>query len=403
MYNCRSCKSLNMQSIIPLGELPLANALLATANIKNESKYNLEVMLCEDCGLAQLRDLIDPKELFTDYVYFSSNSDTMLNSVATLVEKIAPDLSENSFVIEIASNDGYLLKNYVQKNIPVLGIDPAQNIAKIANEQGVPTLCEFFGEELALRLVTENKLADVIHANNVMAHVPDINGFLNGIKLLLKPTGMAIIEVPHFLDLVQKLEFDTIYHEHVFYFAIKPLQIACERHGLEIYDIEKISIHGGTLRLFISHKGANVITKTIDELIASEEHAEIYSLKTYLVFNERLNRLRHELLEILNRIKEAGGKIAAYGASAKGTTLLNYFGIGKQHLDFVVDRSIVKQSLFTPGTQIEIKAPNSLISEKCTHALLLVWNFAEEVIRQQEDFTQNGGKFIIPIPEVTVI
>lgn len=402
MFNCRSCESSNVNSIIPLGKLPLANALLHSATVADEPRHNLEVMLCSDCGLAQLRDLIDPAELFTDYVYFSSNSDTMLKSVAELVENIIPGLPADPFIIEIASNDGYLLKNYVQHNLRVLGIDPAQNIAKVANERGINTLCDFFGEELALKLAAEGKQADVIHANNVMAHVPNINGFIKGITHLLKPKGMAIIEVPYFRDLVDHLEFDTIYHEHVFYFAVKPLQIAFAQHGLELYDIHKIAIHGGTLRLFVGHPGMHQVQPTVAAMIAEENTAQLFNLETYSRFGEKLAGLKQELLKMLAAIKASGGKIAAYGASAKGTTLLNYFGIGKQYLDFVVDRSTVKQGLFTPGTQIQIRSPQSLLTEKSTHALLLVWNFAEEIMLQQLDFTNNGGKFILPLPIVRI-
>ena len=233
MFSCRSCGA-NCQSIIPLGLLPLANALLPSIENIKEQRCNLEVMLCDNCSLSQLRDLIDPKDLFSEYVYFSSNSDTMLKSVADLVDRICPTLLDNAFIVEIASNDGYLLKNYVKAGINVLGIDPAQNIAKIANENGIPTLCDFFGKELAIRLANEGKKADVIHANNVMAHVPDINGFIGGVKCLLKPNGYAVIEVPYFLDLIKKLEFDTIYHEHVFYFTVKALALAFERYDLEI-------------------------------------------------------------------------------------------------------------------------------------------------------------------------
>ena len=239
MFSCRSCGA-SCRSIIPLGLLPLANALLLSVENIEEHRCNLEVMLCDNCGLAQLRDLIDPKDLFSEYVYFSSNSETMLKFVADLVGRILPELPGNPFIVEIASNDGYLLKNYVKAGIRVLGIDPAhmaKNIAKVANEDGIPTLCHFFGEELAAQLASEGKEADVIHANNVMAHVPDINGFIGGVKTLLKPNGYAVIEVPYFLDLVKKLEFDTIYHEHVFYFTVKALSLAFTSHELEIYDL----------------------------------------------------------------------------------------------------------------------------------------------------------------------
>lgn len=403
MFKCRSCGSENVKSIIPLGELPLANALLPSSVTLNEPRHNLEVMLCEDCGLAQLRDEIDPKELFSDYVYFSSNSDTMLKSVKDLVEKLIPSLPEDAFVIEIASNDGYLLKNYVEHNVNVLGIDPAQNIAKVAKENGIPTLCYFFGEELAQKLVSDNKKADIIHANNVMAHVPDINGFIKGIKHLLKPNGRAIIEVPYFLDLFEKLEFDTIYHEHVYYFSVKPLKLAFERHGLTLFDIEKIAMHGGTLRLYAGHKDAYAVQPIISEMIVIEEEVGIYDSSTFNNFMGKLNVLKKNILSVLTNLKNDGAKIAAYGASAKGTTLLNYFGITADMIDFVVDRSVVKQGLYTPGTYLEIKEPSALIELKITHALLLSWNFAEEIMEQQKEFTLKGGKFIVPLPEVKIL
>ena len=304
-------------------------------------------------------------------------------------------------MIEIASNDGYLLKNYIQHRIEVLGIDPAQNIAKVANEQGIPTLCDFFGELLALKLVKKEKQADIIHANNVMAHVPDIIGFVKGIKHLLKPHGFAVIEVPYFLDLVQRLEFDTIYHEHVFYFSVKPLKLLFERHGLELFNVEKIAIHGGTLRLFVGHYGAHPVKPSISEMIEKEIKLNLYELSTYHDFMEKLKKLKHDLLLSLTKLKKEGRQIAAYGASAKGTTLLNYFGITRDHLNFVVDISPVKQGLYTPGTQFEIKSPGALMTEKVTHALLLAWNFADEIIKQQQEFINNGGHFILPLQPST--
>tara|TARA_R110002095_G_scaffold212443_1_gene201616 strand:- start:3319 stop:4530 length:1212 start_codon:yes stop_codon:yes gene_type:complete len=403
MLNCRSCQSDNFQSIIPLGEMPLANALLKSSSVQNESRHNLEVMLCGDCGLAQLRDLIDPKELFSDYVYFSSNSDTMLRSAADLTKQVMKNIPDDALVMEIASNDGYLLKNYIAKDINVLGIDPAQNIAKIANEAGINTLCDFFSKKLADNLVQEDKKADIIHANNVMAHVPDLNDFIQGIQVLLKPLGKAIIEVPYFLDLVKNNEFDTIYHEHVFYFALRPLRLAFERHGLDIFDVEKLEIHGGSLRLFVGHKDARPVATTIREVCVAEELYGLAKFETFDKIKLGLHDLKVNLIDVLNQIKSEGGKIAAYGASAKGTTLLNYFGIGKELLDFVVDRSPVKQGLYTPGTGLEICPVEDLISKKATHALLLAWNFSEEIMAQQKDFIQQGGKFIRPLPTVEVL
>lgn len=392
-----------MVSVIPLGELPLANALLSSYSSQEEPKYNLEVMLCKSCGLAQLKDLVSPKELFAHYVYFSSNSEAMLSSVKELTQRIIPTLPSDAFVIEIASNDGYLLKNYVSENVSVMGIDPAANIAKVANEKGIPTLCDFFSAELAKQLSVEGKTADIIHANNVMAHVPDVNGFVEGLKILLKKEGTAIIEVPYFLELLKKLEFDTIYHEHVYYFsayALKPLFL---RHGLEIYDIHLIPIHGGSLRLFVGHSGQKTVLPVVDRMIADELQFGVQNLSTYEHFMERLLGLKKDLKAKISELKTVGAVIAAYGASAKGTTLLNYFDIGKKELQFVVDRSTVKQGLFTPGKHLEILSPSNLNDKKITHALLLSWNFSEEILKQQKDFIAGGGKFILPLPEVQIL
>lgn len=403
MLNCRSCQSPNVSSIIPLGSLPLANALLSELTTEKEPRYNLEVMHCADCGLAQLKDLIDPKDLFSDYVYFSSNSDAMLSSAKALVDKIMPSLKEGAFVIEIASNDGYLLKNYIKAGINALGIDPAANIAKAANDQGVPTLCDFFGESLAHTLVESGKRADVIHANNVMAHVPDINGFIKGLQILLKQDGKAIIEVPYFMDLVKKLEFDTIYHEHVYYFSVGALKVALERQGLEIFDIEKIQLHGGSLRLSVGHKARHDIAPFVQTMIEDEIAFGLNEPKTFHQFMERLLTLKADLRNTLIDLKQKDSKIAAYGASAKGTTLLNFFGIGKDLIEFVVDRSPAKKGKFTPGTQLEIFYPPHLIEKDISHALLLTWNFADEIIDQQKEFVKTGGSFIVPVPTVKVL
>lgn len=403
MFKCRLCFSSEVFSIIPLGEMPLANALLSEPLSQVQDKYNLEVMLCNTCGLAQLRDLIDPAELFSEYVYFSSNSDTMLSSAQELTERMCETLSKDSFIVEVASNDGYLLKNYVEVGLKVLGIDPAENIVQVANKMGIPTRCAFFGEDLAQELAHIGKKADVIHANNVMAHVPDINGFVKGLKILLKDKGKAIIEVPYFLDLVKKLEFDTIYHEHVYYFSVGALKRAFEKQELEIFDIEKLELHGGSLRLFVSHVGAYDSSPIMQSMIQEEQDFGLYQQSTYTVFMENLADLKKTLRKTLMALKNKGARIAAYGASAKGTTLLNYFEIGQNLMEFVVDRSSVKQGKFTPGTYLEIFSPEKLQEEKISYVLLLTWNFADEIISQQKGFIESGGKFIIPLPEVEIV
>lgn len=399
MFKCRSCESASVQSIIPLGMMPLANELLSTIKDKTQRRYNLEVMLCSNCGLPQLRDLVDPNELFTDYVYFSSNSVTMLNSAKELVDSIVPNLKENAFVVEIASNDGYLLKNYVNYGINALGIDPAENIAYFANKIGVPTQCAFFNFELANQLSAEGRQADIIHANNVMAHVPEINDFAAGISRLLKEDGRAIIEVPYFLNLVQNLEFDTIYHEHVYYFTVKSLRKLFTQHGLVMVDIQKLEIHGGSLRIYVGHDHVYTETAKVNTMLTIEDGYNLYDLKTFKSFMFQINELKNKLVSKLIALKSSGYKIAAYGASAKGTTLLNYFNIDNALLDFVVDKSTVKIGKYTPGTYLKIYAPSALIDKKVDYALLLAWNFAKEIMIEQEFFIDQGGEFILPLEE----
>lgn len=378
--------------------MPLANALTESPE-PNCKRYNLEVMLCKSCGLAQLKDLVDPEELFTNYVYFSSNSDFMLESASNLVKKIIPNLPVNSNIIEIASNDGYLLKNYVENNINVLGIDPAENIVKEANNRGIKTICNFFSSDLAKTLREKSQMADVIHANNVMAHIPDINDFIKGLKTLLKPQGKIIIEIPYFLDLVNQLEFDTIYHEHVYYFALKPLVKAFKLQKLHIYSLEKLSIHGGSLRLYIAHENERQEETIIKDTLLNENEFGLFNKATYINFMLDLANLKDSLVVKLRTLKNSGKCIAAYGASAKGTTLLNYFNIG-HYLDFIVDRSPAKHSKFSPGTCIKVTTTDTLLKENVSWALLLAWNFSNEIIQQQKEFIDRGGKFIIPLPKV---
>lgn len=401
---CRSCENQKTVSIFPLGKMPLANRLLKSEQLKtNEPKYNLEVMFCEACGLVQLKDIVPPQELFDEYLYFSSNSETMVQSAATLTDKISVSLPNDARVIEIASNDGYLLQHYINKNIEVLGIEPAKNIADYALKKGIPTRCEYFSIRFAEQLVSENIQADVIHANNVMAHVPDLNDFALGIKKLLKINGQAIIEVPYLLNLIEHCEFDTIYHEHVFYFSLLPLTILFERHDLVISDVEEIPIHGGSLRLYVKHKNAAEVSQRVKDLLANEKHIGLDKLSYFQNFTNRVLNLKNELLSLLHSLKKTGKKVAAYGASAKGSTLLNFFNIGNDLIDYIVDRSPVKQGYHMSGVHLPIYSPEFLLQDKPCYLLLLTWNFAEEILKQQQSYRDHGGKFIIPIPNLEVV
>lgn len=402
---CRSCGSTHLKTFLPLGETPLANRLLSADELdKPEVRYPLTVAFCPDCKLVQLLETVPPEELFSEYLYFSSFADTVVQNAHDLVERLIPELGLNCqhLVVELASNDGYLLQFYQQHGIPVLGIDPAENIAKAAEEKGVPTLCEFFGLDLARDLTSKGFQADVIHGNNVLAHVADLNGFVGGIAELLKPEGVAVIEVPYVRDLIERLEFDTIYHEHLCYYSVSALHNLLGRHGLMLADVERIPIHGGSLRLFIRKEGAEA-SSAVGELLAEEKAEGLDQFDYYADFGARVGNLKEELVSLLEECKENGQEVAVYGASAKGATLLNFFGIGGDLLAYVVDRSTVKQGMFTPGTHLAILAPEKLLSDLPPYTLLLVWNFAEEVLAQQMAYREKGGKFIIPIPEVKLV
>jgi SAM-dependent methyltransferase len=406
-YACRSCGQTGLLPVLSLGETPLANSLLTRAQLTEpEPRFPLDLVFCPTCSLIQITQSVSPQKLFGDYLYFSSFSDTMLRSAESISARMVSErgLSPDSLVVEVASNDGYLLQYYARAGVPVLGIEPAANIAAVAeSERGISTLVEFFGHDLARRLVTEGKRADVIHANNVLAHVPDLNGFVQGMSLLLKPDGVALIEAPYLKEFLDNVEFDTIYHEHLSYFSLTALDRLFSRHGLTIWDVERLPIHGGSLRIFASPEGAEARSGRVEELLADEAAWGVDDHATYTGFAEEVAALRAGLNVMLAALKGEGKSIAAYGASAKGSTLLNFCGIGKESLDFIVDRSTVKQGYFTPGTHLEILAPEHLLEAMPGYVLLLTWNFAEEILGQQTEYLARGGRFIIPVPEPRIV
>jgi len=352
---CRICGNHRLEPVLSLGETPLANSLLSDNQLSaNESLYPLELVFCPNCSLVQITETISPEVLFREYLYFSSYSETLLEHAASLARRLIStrQLSSDSLVVEIASNDGYMLKNYVQEGIPVLGIEPAKNIAKFANENGIRTWSEFFDYKLAEKLVDELKHADVLHANNVLAHVADLRGVVAGIARTLDADGIAVIEVPYVVEMIQNTEFDTIYHEHLCYFSLTALWNLFQLEKLVINDVEKLEIHGGSLRITVAHDLEP--SQTVIRMLESEKSDGVNSLSFYSGYQDRVSRLREELLALLAKLIDEGHRIAAYGASAKGSTLLNYFGIDANIIEYIVDRSNIKQGLFTPGTHLPI-------------------------------------------------
>ena len=394
---------MGLKPILSLGRTPLANALLTSDQLNEvEDTYPLDLAFCDQCCLVQITETVSAETLFREYFYLSSFSDTMLRHAQNLAHQLieSRQLGPNSLVIEVASNDGYLLRNYKREGIPVLGIEPATNIAQVAEQQhGIPTICEFFGEQLAERLDSEGHRADVIHASNVLAHVADLNGFVRGLSRVLKDNGVVVIEVPYVKDMVDRCEFDTIYHEHLSYFSLTSLSRLFQKHGLVIHKVEQLTIHGGTLRVYLHHDGSDVQVNPTTELLMSES-SWACDFGFYSDFGTRVEQLKLQLVDLLRGLKERNQRVAAYGASAKGSTLLNYCGIGRDMLDYVVDRSTVKQGFYTPGTHLLIYPPEKLLEDEPEFVLLLTWNFVDEILQQQSEYRRRGGRFIVPIPDV---
>lgn len=405
---CLFCAGPLTHTFVDLGMSPLCESYLTSEQLNQmEAFYPLHVRVCDQCFLVQLQQYVSPEHIFTEYAYFSSFSDTWLAHARDYVDMIAErlKLGKESMVIELASNDGYLLQNFVKKGIPALGVEPAANVAKVAVEKGVPTLVIFFGRQTAEKMVASGKKADLIIGNNVLAQVPDLNDFVGGISILLKPQGVATLEFPHLVKLMEQNQFDTIYHEHFSYFSLLAVEKIFAAHGMVLFDVEELPTHGGSIRIYARHinDSSKPVSARLVDLRNRELAAALNQMNTYSSFAEQVKATKRNLLEFLIQARRAGSKVAGYGAPGKGNTLLNYCGIRRDFLDFTVDRNPYKQGKFLPGTHIPIYPVEKIDEARPDYLLILPWNFKDEIIRQMARIRDWGGKFVVPIPNVQVV
>jgi SAM-dependent methyltransferase len=401
------CHGKLLARVLSLGAQPLANAFLREKElVRPEPTFPLDVYFCRTCFFLQLCDVVSPEVLFRDYMYASSTSEAFAAHFRALAEDVAKrfELTPNSLVVDIGSNDGILLRPFKEKGIRVLGIEPAANIARMAQERGIETLVEFFGERVAEEVVKTRGLARVVTATNVFAHVDGLEGFVEGVKALMEDEGVFIIEVPYLGDLVVQNLFDTIYHEHLSYFSMNPLTVLFGRLGMEVFDVQHVPSHGGSLRVFIKKTGTGIpVTGAVGAFRARDEQLGLYAAETYEEFGRRVDENRRALVGLLRSVRSEGCRIAGYGAAAKGNVLLNYFGIGRDILEYIVDDSELKQGLFTPGTHIPIVSVERLKVAPPDYVLILAWNFAEPIMKKLESFRERGGRFVIPVPRPHVL
>mgnify|MGYP005841271139 CR=1 FL=1 len=404
---CRFCQSPLTTTFVDLGMSPLSNAYIAEGELRSgETFYPLHTFVCAHCFLVQLEEFETPDKIFSEYAYFSSYSETWLNHAKRYVDSMVTrfGLSCQHQVVEVASNDGYLLQYFHEKGVPVLGVEPAVNVAKVAQDKGIASVVRFFNEETARELAGQGKQADLLLGNNVLAHVPDINDFVRGMALLLKANGVITMEFPHLLQLIEHNQFDTIYHEHFSYLSLLTVQQIFAEHGLRIFDVEQLPTHGGSLRIYACHVYNDDYPQShrVADLQNAEVGGGLDRLETYQVFSQRVYRAKRELLKFFIAAQEAGKSVVGYGAAAKGNTLLNYCGIKADFMEYVVDRSPHKQGRYLPGTHIPIYEPEQVAKTKPDYLVVLPWNIKEEVVEQMTHIREWGGRFVVPIPTVEV-
>jgi len=405
---CRFCGNILKHSFVDLGMSPLANSYLKENQLyKMEPFYPLHAYVCEVCYLVQLNEFQSPEQIFSEYAYFSSYSESWLNHAKRytdqMIERFGVD--SRSQVIEVASNDGYLLQYFKEKGVPVLGVEPAKNVAKVAQEAGIPTVVEFLGVQTAMKLAAEGKYADLMNGINVLAQVPDLHDFIEGFKILLKPHGILTIEFPHLMCLIEENQFDTIYHEHFSYFSFITVKKILAKHALTIFDVDELPTFGGSLRIYARHTedSSRPVTKRVSTLLNKELNVGYADLETYLSFAENVKETKLNILDFLLKVKKEKKTIVGYGAPAKGNTLLNYCGIRTDFLDYTVDRSPHKQGQYLPGTHIPIYHPDKIRETKPNYLLILPWNIKEEIMEQMAHIREWRGQFVVLIPEVKVL
>ncbi len=404
---CRFCGAGLERTFVDLGMSPLCESYPSSAELSHgEVYYPLHVFICEHCWLVQLEEYQSAESIFSDYAYFASYSDSWLKHCEKYCSEMKArfGLDKRSFVAEVASNDGYLLQYFVGQGVPVLGIEPAANVAKVAVEKGVPTLVRFFGQTVAKELEAEGRLADLVVGNNVLAQVPDLNDFVEGLKTLLKPDGVLTLEFPHLLRLIELNEFDTIYHEHFSYFSLLSTTKILQAHGLSVFDVEELKSHGGSLRIFASRSSslAHPTTSNVQKVMDDEVIAKLDRIDGYQDFARQVQRTKLELLDFLVTAAREGKRVAGYGAPGKSATLLHYCGIGKDLIEYTVDRSLYKQGRYLPGSRIPIYHPDRISETRPDYILILPWNLKDEIMKQMSYVREWGGSFVIPIPKVTI-